>query len=75
MGRLYLLYPAEARVGDRIAEACEKRGVLVRPVAHLNVMSPPLVMSRDQIDLMVDTLRDSIIETQASLKKDGYWNG
>jgi putrescine aminotransferase len=69
------LLPAEAHVGDRIAAACEKRGVLVRPVAHLNVMSPPLIMNRDQIDLMVDTLREGIVETQESLKKDGYWNG
>jgi adenosylmethionine-8-amino-7-oxononanoate aminotransferase len=38
-------------------------------------MSPPLIMNRDQIDFMVDTLRDSIVETQESLKKDGYWNG
>jgi adenosylmethionine-8-amino-7-oxononanoate aminotransferase len=67
------LLPAEAQVGNRIAAACEKRGVLVRPVAHLNVMSPPLIMTREQIDFMVDTLRDSIVETQQSLKQDGYW--
>ncbi|MCZ6471278.1 MAG: aminotransferase [Gammaproteobacteria bacterium] len=69
------LLPAAAQVGNRIAAACEKRGVLVRPVAHLNVMSPPLIMTRDQIDFMVDTLRDSIVETQQSLKQDGYWKG
>ena len=69
------LLPAAAQVGNRIAAACEKRGVLVRPVAHLNVMSPPLIMTREQIDFMVDTLRDSIVETQQSLKQDGYWKG
>jgi len=69
------LLPAAAQVGNRIAAACEKRGVLVRPVAHLNVMSPPLIMTREQIDFMVDTLRDSIGETQQSLKQDGYWKG
>jgi adenosylmethionine-8-amino-7-oxononanoate aminotransferase len=36
-------------------------------------MSPPLIMTREQIDFMVDTLRDSIVETQQSLKQDGYW--
>ena len=69
------LLPPEAHVGDRIAAACEKRGVLVRPIAHLNVMSPPLILSKEQIDFMVDTLREGIVETQESLKKDGYWNG
>jgi len=28
------LLPTEARVGDRNADACEKRGVLVRPLGH-----------------------------------------
>ena len=30
-------------------------------------------MTREQIDFMVDTLREGIIETQESLKQDGYW--
>lgn len=69
------LLPPEAHVGDRIAKACEARGVLVRPIAHLNVMSPPLILTRDQIDFMVDTLREAIIETQDSLLRDGHWKG
>jgi len=69
------LLPPEAAVGNRIADACEKRGVIVRPIAHLNVLSPPLTLTRDQIDFMVKTLRDGIIEVQEGLKKDGYWNG
>lgn len=69
------LLPAEARVGDRIAEACEKRGVIVRPIAHLNVLSPPLTLTHDQIDFMVDVLREGIVEAQESMKKDGYWTG
>lgn len=66
------LLPDEAHVGDRIAAACEKRGVLIRPIAHLNVMSPPLILTKDQIDFMVDTLREGIIETQDALVRDGY---
>jgi len=69
------LLPAEAHVGDRIADACEKRGVLVRPIAHLNVLSPPLVLTEDQIDYMVDTLRVAIEEVQTNLKKEGFWKG
>ncbi len=69
------LLPDEAHVGDRIADACEKRGVLVRPIAHLNVLSPPLVLSKEQIDFMVETLKVAIDEVQDSLKKDGYWKG
>ena len=65
-----LLAP-EVQVGNRIADACEKRGVLVRPIAHLNVLSPPLVLNTDQIDTLVSTLRESIEEVTGDLSKQG----
>ncbi|SVB65263.1 uncharacterized protein METZ01_LOCUS218117, partial [marine metagenome] len=40
------LLPDEAEIGNRIARHCQSRGVIVRPTAHLNVMSPPLVLTR-----------------------------
>jgi len=67
------LFDPSVHVGDRVAEACEKRGLIVRPIAHLNVMSPPLVLSVEQIDWMVDVLRDGIIEVQADLVAEGLW--
>jgi adenosylmethionine-8-amino-7-oxononanoate aminotransferase len=38
------------------------------------VLSPPLVLSVEQIDWMVDVLRDGIIEVQADLVAEGLWN-
>ncbi len=66
------LLPAEVAIGDRIADACEARGVIVRPIAHLNVMSPPLILTREEIDIMVDALRESIIEVTDGLTREGY---
>ena len=40
----------------------------------LNVMSPPLVLSVEQIDWMVETLREGIIEVQADLIAEGLWS-
>lgn len=65
-----LIDPA-AKVGTRIAEACQRRGVLVRPIAHLNVLSPPLILTRDQIDRLVSVLRESIEEVVDDLTRDG----
>ncbi len=65
----------DAQVGNRIADACEKRGLLVRPLAHLNILSPPLVLNHEQIDWMVEILRESIVEVMMSLKRDGFWTG
>ena len=60
-------FPDSVRIGDRIAGACQSRGLIVRPIGHLNVMSPPLVLDRDQIDWLVGTLREAIIETMETL--------
>ena len=65
------LLPPEVAIGNRIAAACQKRGVIVRPIAHLNVLSPPLILTRDQIDTMVEVLRESIAEVTDGLVREG----
>ena len=67
------LLPAEVAIGDRIAAHCQSRGVIVRPIAHLNVLSPPLILTRQQIDTMVAVLHDSIRATQDDLIREGIW--
>ena len=69
------LLPAEVAIGDRIAAHCQSRGVIVRPIAHLNVLSPPLILTRQQIDTMVEVLHDSIRATQDDLIREGIWQG
>jgi len=65
------LFPIEVQIGKRIAINCQKRGVIVRPVGHLNVLSPPLILTRGQIDTMVEALRESIVETVDELAREG----
>ena len=65
------LFDADVQIGNRIADACEARGVLVRPIAHLNVLSPPLILTKTQIDQLVDTLRTSIVQVMDELTRDG----
>ena len=62
----------DAEVGTRIANHCQNRGLIVRPLAHMNVMSPPLVMTRKDVDKMVNILRESITETIGDLSNDGF---
>ena len=65
------LLPAEVDVGKRIAQHCQARGVIIRPIGHLNIMSPPLVLTRQQIDTMVAVLHESITETTDELIREG----
>jgi adenosylmethionine-8-amino-7-oxononanoate aminotransferase len=60
-------YPESMNIGKLVANACEARGLIVRPMDNLNVMSPPLVIDRDDVDRMVAVLRDAIVEVRAHL--------
>ena len=65
----------DLEVGRRIDVHCQERGLLVRPLINMCVMSPPLVITRDQIDRMVAVLDESIRVTQDDLVRDGLWRG
>ena len=69
------VFGQDAEIGARITRHCKTRGLLVRPIGHMNVLSPPLTLTRDQIDRLVDTLRESIIATQDDLVREGLWRG
>lgn len=66
------LFAPEIGVGKRIADACQRRGVLVRPIGHLNVLSPPLILTTSEIDHLVEVLRDGIIEVTDELAREGH---
>ena len=68
------LLAEDIQVGNRIAAAAQRRGVLVRPIAHLNVLSPPLILTRAQIDTLVSVLRESIIEVTDDLRREKKWD-
>lgn len=66
------LLPVSARVGDRVAYEAQKRGLIIRPVGHLNIISPPLIWTRDVVDQVVGILDEALLATTASLKEDVY---
>ncbi len=61
------LFPESLDIGKRISRQAETRGLIIRPVGHLNVMSPPLTMTKNNVDFIVTTLRESIEATIAEL--------
>lgn len=65
------LLPDEVNVGKRISDAAEAMGLMVRPIGHLNVMSPALVITEDQIDLVAQTLTRAITQVTDTLVRDG----
>ncbi|MBT4526106.1 MAG: aminotransferase [Deltaproteobacteria bacterium] len=61
------------KMGLRIDNHCQKLGLMVRPVVNMNVMSPPLIITKTQIDEMVDILREGIIRAMKDLEQEGLW--
>lgn len=66
------LLPDEVNIGKRISHVAEGLGLLVRPIGHLNVMSPPLTLTRKDVDFLVATLRKAITIVTAELHKEGH---
>jgi adenosylmethionine-8-amino-7-oxononanoate aminotransferase len=63
----------EYEIGNRIDSHCQQQGLLVRPLYHMCVMSPPIIISRAQIDDMVAILRQGIELATQDLKDEGLW--
>lgn len=66
------LFPEEMDIGKQISNHADSKGLIVRPIVHLNVMSPPLTLTKVDIDFIVDTLRSSIEATLLDLVEQGY---
>ena len=55
----------------RISNLCETLGLIVRPLGHLNVMSPPLVITESEVDFVAETLEKAIIQITDDLVREG----
>jgi adenosylmethionine-8-amino-7-oxononanoate aminotransferase len=68
-------FPPEVNIGKRISDHAEELGVIVRPAADLNIMSPALTMTREDVDYVVTRLRQAIERTTEDLRREGYLAG
>lgn len=53
--------------GNQIDRECEALGLIVRPLVNMCVFSPPLVITRSQIDEMFDILEQAIRRVSAEI--------
>jgi len=64
--------PDGVNESKRISDAAEAMGLMVRPIGHLNVMSPPLTITKGQVDVVVDTLERAIRKVTDELVREGH---
>ncbi|HBJ37465.1 MAG TPA: adenosylmethionine--8-amino-7-oxononanoate transaminase [Planctomycetaceae bacterium] len=55
-------FAADQQVGNRVCQAAMERGVWIRPLGDVVVLMPPLSISEDETQLLVDTVCDAISE-------------
>jgi adenosylmethionine-8-amino-7-oxononanoate aminotransferase len=67
--------PAAWVLGLRVMHNTMPRGLLVRPMGHLTVLSPTLIVTRAEIDAAVEALRGGIAATMDELTREGLWQG
>lgn len=60
-------HAAETQVGLKVAQACQKRGLIARPLGNVLILSPTLIMDEAMIDRIEAILRDAIAEVAAGL--------
>jgi adenosylmethionine-8-amino-7-oxononanoate aminotransferase len=64
--------PDGVNESKRISDAAEAMGMMVRPMGHLNVMSPPLTITEDQVDFVAETLEKAIRKITDELVREGH---
>jgi adenosylmethionine-8-amino-7-oxononanoate aminotransferase len=55
-------------IGNLIDKHCQQLGLIVRPIINMCVMSPPLTITKEQIDEMVSILRKGIEMAMAEIE-------
>ena len=64
-------FDEEVMIGKRVYYHCKKRGLILRPIGPINVLSPPLTYDQSAIDRTIAIVRESILATHADLQKEG----
>ena len=63
--------PDGVNESKRISDVAESLGLIVRPIGHLNVMSPPLIITEAQVDFIAETLETAIRRVTDDLVREG----
>uniref|UniRef100_A0A0E0CDU2 4-aminobutyrate--pyruvate transaminase n=1 Tax=Oryza meridionalis TaxID=40149 RepID=A0A0E0CDU2_9ORYZ len=60
----YELFPFEWGVGEIFGQECKKRGMMVKVLGNLIAMSPPLIITREEIDKLVSIYGEALKATE-----------
>lgn len=69
------LFDPSLQVGSRLAAACRDEGLIVRPLPDGDMLgySPPLIVTRDDVDEIVARTQRAVHRTVDALVSEGIW--
>ncbi|MFQ5850777.1 MAG: adenosylmethionine--8-amino-7-oxononanoate transaminase [Candidatus Binatia bacterium] len=53
-------YPPERRIGHRVVLEARRRGVIVRPLGDVVILMPPLTITEDELQTLLNVVHESI---------------
>ncbi len=68
-------FPEPGRTGGRCRDLSVKHGLVMRAVGDSMIISPPLVISREEVDELVLRARRALDELADALTREGAWRG
>ena len=63
-------FDKSVEIGRRVALEAYRRGLIARNVGDFIILSPPLTLTKEQVDFVVDTLRVSVLKVMDELKNE-----
>lgn len=63
-----VLFPADLQIGKMIANEARQRGLIVRRSRHICMLSPALILTKEQIDRIVSILEESLTAVSDKVK-------
>ena len=66
------LLSADLKIANQVFDICRDKGLIVRPIGNIIVLSPPLTITREQVDEITQTLKEAIVLVTAKLKSQGH---
>ena len=62
-------FDPERKAGQTCRDVCMENGLIMRAIRDIMVLSPPLIVTTDQIDFIVETARRALDRTADALAK------
>ena len=65
------VFPSEVGISGRVEAYCRGQGLIVRPLRQHIILSPPLIMTAEEGDWVVDVISRSLERVESDLRAEG----